>query len=531
MDTVLLLARLFLAGVFALSGVTKLADPEGSRRAVAGFGVPDRYAMAGGIALPVAELAIALLLLPVATAWWGALGALLLLLGFIAGIVYNLRQGKTPDCHCFGKIHSEPIGAATLVRDGIFAAVAAFVVLFGWSDSGTSTIAWYQDLSNWERVLTIAALLLVAAVAAQAWLLLQMVRQNGRLLLRLDAIDSRLAGVDVPAPLAAQPDAPAMQPGLPIGSPAPDFRLEGVYGEAQTLDSLRAPGKPILLVFSAPTCGPCTALMPEIGQWQREYADQLTIAVIGQGEPAANRAKTAEHGLTNVLLQASNEVSQLYEAKGTPTAVLITEEGTIGSAVAPGSDAIRALVRRAAIMAPVRTPVEAAHLGNSATLGSNGALHGSEDMPTEIEVEEDTKPELSLPDLEGNIVTLNDYAGDPTAVLFWNPGCGYCKRMLDDLKAWEANPPEGAPRLLVVSTGTSRSKPGARHQVDGGAGRGVCYRTCIRRKRHPHGRVARRRWTGSGCSRRGISSRHGHSEWRRTGPRGTCSDPGCAQCW
>jgi hypothetical protein len=25
--------------------------------------------------------------------------------------------------------------------------------------------------------------------------------------------------------------------------------------------------------------------------------------------------------------------------------------------------------------------------------------------------------------------------------------------MLDDLKAWEADPPEGAPRLLVVSTG------------------------------------------------------------------------------
>jgi thiol-disulfide isomerase/thioredoxin len=248
---------------------------------------------------------------------------------------------------------------------------------------------------------------------------------------------------------------PVTQPGLPIGTPAPEFRLDGVYGEAQTLDSLRASGKPVLLLFSAPTCGPCTALMPEIGQWQREYADQLTIAIIGQGEPAANRAKTAEHGLTNVLLQETNEVSQLYEAKGTPTGVLIKDDGTIGSAVAPGADAIRALVKRAAFMAPVRLPVEAANIGNSAALGSNGALHGSDDMPVEIEEPDvESKPELSLPDLEGNIVTLDDFAGDPTAVLFWNPGCGYCKRMLDDLKAWEANPPEGAPRLLVVSTGT-----------------------------------------------------------------------------
>ena len=101
MDTVLLLARLFLAGVFALSGITKLADLDGSRRAVAGFGVPERIARPAGIALPIAELVLAVFLLPVSTAWWAALGALLLLVGFIAGIGYNLRKGRTPDCHGF----------------------------------------------------------------------------------------------------------------------------------------------------------------------------------------------------------------------------------------------------------------------------------------------------------------------------------------------------------------------------------------------------------------------------------------------
>jgi thiol-disulfide isomerase/thioredoxin len=59
-----------------------------------------------------------------------------------------------------------------------------------------------------------------------------------------------------------------------------------------------------------------------------------------------------------------------------------------------------------------------------------------------------------LPDLSGEQVSLEGFKGDRTLVLFWNPGCGFCKRMQDDLKAWEANPPEGAPRLLVVSTGT-----------------------------------------------------------------------------
>jgi hypothetical protein len=38
-------------------------------------------------------------------------------------------------------------------------------------------------------------------------------------------------------------------------------------------------------------------------------------------------------------------------------------------------------------------------------------------------------------------------------VLFWNPDCGFCQRMLPDLKAWEARRPRGARRLLVVSSG------------------------------------------------------------------------------
>jgi len=50
-------------------------------------------------------------------------------------------------------------------------------------------------------------------------------------------------------------------------------------------------------------------------------------------------------------------------------------------------------------------------------------------------------------------VTLDSFRGERTVVLFWNPRCGYCKRMLDDLRAWEVNPPDGAPKLLVVSQG------------------------------------------------------------------------------
>jgi thiol-disulfide isomerase/thioredoxin len=63
-------------------------------------------------------------------------------------------------------------------------------------------------------------------------------------------------------------------------------------------------------------------------------------------------------------------------------------------------------------------------------------------------------PALRLADLDGRIVDLAAFRGARTLVLLWNPGCGFCRQMLDALKAWEANPPAGAPRLLVVSTGT-----------------------------------------------------------------------------
>ena len=70
-DSALLLARLLLALVFAAAGAAKLADREGSRRAIVDFGVPAALAAPLGLLLPLAELAVAATLLPASTAWWG----------------------------------------------------------------------------------------------------------------------------------------------------------------------------------------------------------------------------------------------------------------------------------------------------------------------------------------------------------------------------------------------------------------------------------------------------------------------------
>src|SRR5687767_1163537 len=102
MEVILLLIRIFLFAVFALAGVGKLLDLPGSEKAVKEFGVPDDLAKGFSIALPIAELILALLLLPVTTAWLGAIGGFLLLAVFIGGMIWQIAQGRAPDCHCFG---------------------------------------------------------------------------------------------------------------------------------------------------------------------------------------------------------------------------------------------------------------------------------------------------------------------------------------------------------------------------------------------------------------------------------------------
>lgn len=67
-------------------------------------------------------------------------------------------------------------------------------------------------------------------------------------------------------------------------------------------------------------------------------------------------------------------------------------------------------------------------------------------------------PQVRLVDLEGNEANLqDDFKGEDTLVLFWNPGCGFCQQMLPDLKKWEANAPENAPRLVVISAGSEEA--------------------------------------------------------------------------
>jgi methylamine dehydrogenase accessory protein MauD len=340
-DLALLAVRLVLAAVFAVAGVAKLADRDGSRRAVENFGMPAQLSRVVAVVLPVVELGVAVALVSTSFAWWGALGALGLLVLFVVVIVVNLARGQHPNCQCFGQLHIAPVGRSTLIRNLVLAAIASYVVWQERLDVGVSVTARLVGLSVME-----AAGLVIVLLALQGWIGLNLMRQQGRLLLRIEALEKRLDSGASPS-IAREPQAAGPGIGLPVGELAPEFRLPDLEGETRTLTDLRAEGKPVMLLFSDPLCGPCTALLPQISEWQHQYADRLSMVLVSAGTREENVKKSAAHGIGQVLVQEHGEVAKAYQYAGTPSAVLISSSGRIASPVVVGADAISSLVRRA----------------------------------------------------------------------------------------------------------------------------------------------------------------------------------------
>ena len=272
-DALLLSIRCVLSLVFLVAAVGKLLDLNGSRRALEEFGVPAGAARFGGVSLPVAELAVGVALLFPSTARWGAVGALLLLGVFAGGVARVLARGEAPDCHCFGQIHSEPAGRSTLIRSLVLAALGAVIVAAG---PGPSVDGALGSLRGAEVALVAVSVLaaVLAVAVAQLW--------GERRRLRSELDDA----------IAAK--AP---PGLPRGTPAPEFELARVRGAAVSLTELIDPPRPTVLVFVSTGCEPCLAMLPSFGHWQNSLSGSVTLVAIfeghqGGGQTVEQRARS-----------------------------------------------------------------------------------------------------------------------------------------------------------------------------------------------------------------------------------------------
>jgi uncharacterized membrane protein YphA (DoxX/SURF4 family) len=308
--------RLIIAAVFAAAGIAKLRDHHGTIRMLMGFGLAERLARPSGAALPVLELAVAVALLLPVSARYGALAALALVMMFSAAMVWNLARGRRPDCQCFGQAHATPIGWQPLARNAGLALAAAVVLWMPADAVGHTT----------------GALLAVAVgtviVALGYWI--------ARLTSRVRMLEQRAAGSPVAAPgdvAASDASTPALSRGRALGSVAPEFSLINLDGVRVSLGTLLSRGKPVLLVFTDPGCGPCARLLPDIGARHDRLGPFVTIAAVSRG---AADAQALVAGVPHLLVQRDREVMNDYQVAGTPTAVLINADGTIGSPLAPG---------------------------------------------------------------------------------------------------------------------------------------------------------------------------------------------------
>jgi thiol-disulfide isomerase/thioredoxin/uncharacterized membrane protein YphA (DoxX/SURF4 family) len=459
MSVALLVARLVLAAVFATAGAAKLADLEGSREAMQGFGLSEPLARIAGVFLPVVELMIAVALIFSVSARFAAFAAALLVLCFCAAIGNALAHGKAPDCHCFGQVHSAPAGWRTLARNAVLLAVAGFVAIAGRHNAGASATNWVTRVSAPWLVAIAAGLVIVALVSFQVWFSLQLLAQNGRVLGRLQALEAALR--PIPAGGGLDQDGAGDLPlgaglsggGLAVGAPAPEFELESTAGERTSLGSLLAGDRPLMLIFTASGCGPCDALLPRIVGWQRQHEQRLLIALIASGDREQITARAREHGLSRVLLQDEHEVSSAYDVHGSPMAVVISSDGLIGSPTVGGGDAVTTLVAQAtrpALAAGPHAPSPDGHRNGLVPLRSSPA-------PQAPRVGEPA-PELAFSDLDGRPVSLHALRARPAILLFWNPRCGFCQRLLPDVRKWEASRRSDDTRLVVISAGGSEEE-------------------------------------------------------------------------
>lgn len=296
-------------------------------------------------------------------------------------------------------------------------------------------------------------------VALGCWLGYHLLRQYGRMLLRLESLEQQLTSLTALAAQATQArqslhDSTPLA--LPVGSAAPDFDLPSLSGGRKKLADFR--GTRVLLVFFNPQCGFCVQMAPELAKLPANHASAHPLPVlITVGDLQANRRLVKEHRIRcPVLLQEHNEVAEAYQANGTPMGYLVDEEGRIASELALGSQALFALARtEAAPSAHDSTP--GAENGNgrkqlAQTLKGARPLSHSK-IKREGLSAGTPAPDFRLPRVDGGELALSDCRGKPVLLVFSEPQCGPCTLLAPKLE--EIHRRSAELRVLMVSRGSA----------------------------------------------------------------------------
>jgi len=174
-EAFVLVARLFLGGLFLSSALGKLANWRGFVQGTLDYRLlPERAARTLAALLPWLEIALAsALLLGVALSVAG-LAASLLLICFTIAVIANLRRGREVACSCYGIIGTKTIGWGTVARNFLLLLPAA--LLAGLASSAAELDQW---LALWRADLAVfsspASLILLLLLVAFCFVSIQLV--------------------------------------------------------------------------------------------------------------------------------------------------------------------------------------------------------------------------------------------------------------------------------------------------------------------------------------------------------------------
>jgi methylamine dehydrogenase accessory protein MauD len=180
----------------------------------------------------------------------------------------------------------------------------------------------------WDGLLVV----LWAFMVLEGLLLFGILRQFGVLYRRLDELRSTNT-----SPFATQGVAP--------GTPAPAFTLPRLGGDDLSLSDYQ--GRPVLLAFLSPGCGPCEKLLPHIDALvDRPDLSPLQVLLVSQGSREVNRHYVDQHNIRSpLLLQEGREVLEAYLVQGTPFVFGIDANGVVRQrGVANGREQLESLL-------------------------------------------------------------------------------------------------------------------------------------------------------------------------------------------
>lgn len=293
---------------------------------------------------------------------------------------------------------------------------------------------------------------LLSLILMSVWVgFYQLVKQQGRLLLRLDDLERAVAN-------SAQrthdhqhsPNEENVFEGLPFGTLFPAFALPDLSGTPRSLSDFDR--RRLLLIHWDFDCGFCEAIAGDLASLEADLEARNTrILLLSSGDEKSNRKHATRLGLkAEILLNGEQaKVPEPFEHQGTPVAYLVDEHGRVAAPFANGADQVLALAQR----------ISSSTTENAGPKLARSALR-SERSLSQSRIERNglkagtPAPTFRLPDLQGRYVSLDDYQSQRVLLVFSDPHCGPCDELAPHLVRLHRERRDRGIAVILVGRGT-----------------------------------------------------------------------------